>query len=179
MAKPIEASQDGKSHINIYSKGRTVLGRTLSNFSHHKFNHDELGSFSGMEGLYYYLKTGKKNDSFRRLSGFAAKKLGQTLPRVEMDKEEFYRLLKLGCRCLYRDNPKIHELILDQVVENKSEVLPFEHYYLNGNHPIFPKGNEWLTEEWEEIRKDAISMAGGTLSIINDRTYVTGMVVTE
>lgn len=179
MAKPIEPSQDGKSHINIYSKGRTVLGRTLSNFSHNKFIHDELGSFSGMEGLYYYLKTGKKNESFRRLAGFAAKKLGQTLPRIEMEKEEFHRLLRLGCRCLYRDNPKIHEMILEQIVENKSEVLPFEHYYLNGKHPVLPKGNEWLVDEWTSIREDAIKMAGGTITTVNDKIYVTGIVVTE
>lgn len=179
MSKPLEASQDGKTHINIYSKGRTVLGRTLSNFSHHQFHHDELGPFAGMEGLYYYLKTGKKNEGFRRLSGFAAKKLGKTLPRVEMDIDEFHRLLRIGCRCVYRDNPRIHELILDQVVENKGELLPFVHYYLAGNHAVVPKGNDWVVEEWDSIRKDAVIMAGGTINEVNDRLFVTGIIVSE
>ncbi len=175
MTKPLDPNQDGKSHINIYSSGKTVLGRALSNFAHCRFTHDELGQFSGMEGLYYYLKTGKKHESFRRLAGYAAKKLGRSLPTVMMDKDEFHRLLKIGCRCIYRDNPKIHDLILDQVIENKGEVLPFTHYYTNGLTPVFPTGNDWVITEWTNIRNEAIVQAGGTIKDNDGKLFVTGI----
>lgn len=183
MSKPkektLDVTKDGKTHINIYSSGRTVLGRALSNFSYYRFTHDELGTFSGMEGLYYYISTGMKHDAFRRLAGFSAKKLGKQLPRIEMKKEEFERLLRLGCRAVYRDNPKIHDLILDQVIENKGELVPFVHYYLNGLTASVPVGNEWLVEEWEAIRKDALEQAGGTIYEVDDRLFVKGIETEE
>lgn len=175
MGKDLELTKDGKNHINIYSKGRTVLGRALSNFSYNKFTHDTLGSFSSMEGLYYYLSTGLKHDNLRRLTGFAVKNMGKKLPRIEMDGEKFVELLRLGCRCVYRDNPRIHELILDQVIENKGVVVPFVHYYSYGDKLVFPKGNEWLIEEWTDIRKDALIQAGGTLEETDGKVIVKGI----
>lgn len=34
---------DGITHINLYSKSRTVLGRQLSNFAHSPFKHPKYG----------------------------------------------------------------------------------------------------------------------------------------
>jgi hypothetical protein len=46
--------EDGVTHINIYSKGKTELGRWLTNFSYSPFNHPEYGKFLSMEGFWYW-----------------------------------------------------------------------------------------------------------------------------
>ena len=43
---------DGVDHINIYSRGKTQLGRMLSNFYLSPFNHPVYGGFNTVEGFY-------------------------------------------------------------------------------------------------------------------------------
>ncbi len=47
--------EDGINHINIYSRGKTRLGRELSNFQGCGINMP-YGRFNTIEGLYHYLK---------------------------------------------------------------------------------------------------------------------------
>jgi len=171
--------EDGRAHINIYSKGKTLLGRSLSNFAFHRFTHDVLGHFSGMEGLYYYLSTGRAHEQFRRLGGFAAKKAGRALKRVEMDPVEFEELMRIGARAVYRDNPDVHDQILDQVVANKGELLPFVHYYVYDNTAVPVVGHDWLVDEWTKIRIQALANAGGTIEtdIDTNKHYAIGLIV--
>lgn len=58
--------EDGVTHINIYSKGKTELGRWLTNFSYSPFNHPEYGKFLSMEGFWCWVSTGMMmNNSWR------------------------------------------------------------------------------------------------------------------
>ena len=41
---------DGVTHINVYSQGKTSIGRALSNFSPLGFNHPKHGHFESVEG---------------------------------------------------------------------------------------------------------------------------------
>jgi hypothetical protein len=45
----IKPSEDGVTHINVYSRGNTELGRLLSNFAHTPFSHPEFGEFASVE----------------------------------------------------------------------------------------------------------------------------------
>lgn len=45
------ATTDGIDHINIYSKGKTTLGRMLSNFACTPFTHPEDGKFASIEDI--------------------------------------------------------------------------------------------------------------------------------
>lgn len=107
---------DGITHINIYSKGKTVLGRLLSNFAETPFIYDGI-SFRSVEGCLFYFRTGDKR--FIHLHGNEAKKLGDSLP---CKKIETSKLLKKWFLAKLKFNPAIVSMLLD----NK---LPFSHYY--------------------------------------------------
>src|ERR1700712_4173623 len=78
----LDPEEDGKSHINIYTKGKTRLGRLLTNLADVPVTHPTYGTFRCAEGLWYYMKTGCQCEDLRALAGFDAKKLGTTLEVV-------------------------------------------------------------------------------------------------
>ena len=44
---------DGMTHINVYSKGKTEIGRWLSNFAYSPIDLGNEGYFSSIEGYWY------------------------------------------------------------------------------------------------------------------------------
>lgn len=68
-------TDDGITHINVYSKGKTELGRLLSNFSHTPFYGNDI-LFNSVEGWWQWFTTGKEYDYLKYLYGFKAKKRG-------------------------------------------------------------------------------------------------------
>lgn len=162
--------EDGRTHINIYSMGKTALGRKLSPFSFGRFDHPEHGSFCSLEGFYYYISTGMKENGLRRLSGVAAKKLGKKLPRVE--NKDLDKMMREAVNYSWLASNIIDELIVEQTIENKCEILPFVHYYVYNDVEIVPKGNPWLVEEWEIIRKKSLAARGGTFVEHEGKTFV-------
>lgn len=148
----INPLDDGITFINVYTKARTRLGRLLTNLSDIKVNHPKYGLFRCAEGLWYYLRTGCKHESLRALSGFEAKKLGQTLEVVwnESFREEFLE----GVRAKVMDNEELKILL-------KESSLPFVHFYCYGSPQsdkppkiVFPKDCDWQMEFFEELRKE-------------------------
>ena len=87
---------DGVDHINVYSRGKTQLGRMLSNFYPLPFNHPVYGVFNTVEGFYYYVSTGFKYEVLRTLSGFEAKKFGKSLERTKL--EDFENIIRKAIR---------------------------------------------------------------------------------
>ena len=60
-------STDGIDHINIYSKGKTSLGRWLSNFAKSPIETED-GHFDSIEGYWYWYWLSSKDDTLRALS---------------------------------------------------------------------------------------------------------------
>ena len=59
MNNEIIPTEDGITHINIYSKGQTELGKMLSNFA--KFPIQTVdGNFMSVEGYWYFLSIDEK-----------------------------------------------------------------------------------------------------------------------
>lgn len=136
--------EDGDTHINIYSKGYTMLGRMLSNFAHTPFIHPEDGPFASVEGYWYWL--GCKNDSLRTVSGFAAKKLGRQLGASDwQDTEEFKRKIKLAIKAKLDQNPQI-------LKDLKASELPLTHYYFYGTKVVAVPEGDWIIEYINEFR---------------------------
>ena len=52
-----QPNEDGITHINICSKGKTELGRLLSNFAHTPFWLQGAGRFESVEGYWFWLGT--------------------------------------------------------------------------------------------------------------------------
>lgn len=150
----INPAEDGITHINIYSKGATKLGRMLTNLYNRDFVVSGFGKFKSMEGFWYYFLTGCKHEEFHELKAFDAKKLGRSLITERIDKDRELtpaekEIILEAIRCKLRQ----HKDILEELY--KSE-LPFEHYYYYGDRsnakvvecPQF----SWMTEEFERIR---------------------------
>lgn len=147
--KPLE---DGITHINIFTRGRTRLGRLLTNLADLPVDHPTHGRFRTAEGLWYYLKTGCKHESLRAMTGFDAKKAGRELEVVwhKTFREEFL----LGVRAKILGNEELTELL-------RHSTLPFAHYYYYGSpvgevppKMVYPRDSDWQMEFFEALRQE-------------------------
>jgi hypothetical protein len=147
----VHPRDDGIKHLNVYTKGVTVLGRWLSNFTHSPFTHPEYGKFESMEGFYYWVSTGMSHHTLKSCWGFKAKEEGKKYNFVK--NKNFYKIIKSGIKCKINQNKEFKE----RFIENK---LPFEHYYYYGNivnaEPkiIVPPGRTMLINILEELKKE-------------------------
>lgn len=140
---------DGIDHINVYSQGRTALGRFLSNWTKCDLDVIEDGKFQSVEGYWYWLRS--KDDRLRSLYGYAAKKLGRDLNRLVpnqpasvLDVIMFQNKIKGAIR------QKIERSGIVSVF--KGSKLPFTHYYVY-NGTVREAGHEWIIDYLEELRK--------------------------
>ena len=143
--------KDGVDHINVYSKGKTEIGRLLSNFAETPFTYEPYGTFKSVEGFWYYYFTDCENEYLKDLHGSAAKTAGKKVLKeaygdvTEKDKE----IVLEAIRCKLRQN----RYILDLLVEND---LPFEHYYVriddNKTKVTDKPEYKWMMDEYERIR---------------------------
>lgn len=158
---------DGVDHINIYSKGNTVLGRLLSNFTRVPFTftelYKELGSFESIEGLWYWLRLynhqlpedhehNRRVDELRTLWGTQAKQKGRELRNQliahqpeEQPESAFQSVISAAIAEKVIANEQIVELL------NESS-LPFVHYYVYGDK-VKVVECKWLMDEWERARR--------------------------
>lgn len=157
---------DGVDHINCHSKGRTALGRALSNFTRTKF-HTHIGGFTSMEGYWYFCKIWLYSSRprsvavacapLRRVSGRRAKTLGKELqerfgvPDEWVPTDIFRTMITIGLHCKLLANPRLCTLL----VQNK---LPLRHYHPFGTvaNPVIQTTphNDWV---WETLAR----LAGG------------------
>lgn len=139
------AKLDGVTHINIYTLGKTELGKGLAHFTFSPFKHPYYGPFNSMEGFWYFIKAKEPDDTLRNLAGYKAKEYGKKLPG--RFRENFKEIVVDANFHKIDQNPRLKQLIVESV-------LPFDHYYLYGpgNLLIRPKGFEWLVEGFEHIR---------------------------
>lgn len=159
MTRHINPEDDDVEHINTYTGGKSRLGRLITNLSDLSVNHPEFGLFRTMEGLYYYRTRGvkvKQDDGtvvihrfedLRALSGFAAKKYGETLP-PEWN-ENLYKEIKDGIRCKIEQHAELKKLVIEST-------LPFEHYYVYGKKVVIPKSSKWFCKMLEELRAELL-----------------------
>lgn len=136
---------DGETHINIYSKGKTELGRWLSNFTYEPINIEGEGYFPSIESYWYFLRC-NSDSRFHTISGFNAKKLGKELQddRIIVD-SAFIEKIKHALDIKIKANKNIMQKFAD------SE-LPFCHYYVFGGSRK-DAGYEWIVEHFELRRK--------------------------
>lgn len=147
--KPVaDPKLDGQTHINIYSKGLTRLGRELSHFAELPIHHPVFGDFRSNEGLWYWIS--RRDDKLRLLSGYEAKSYGRSLPVVKtLPKDEFQRMINLGNQAKLDTYPEIKEALA-------SSTLPLLHYYVNfysGQQAVIQtKDSEWILAHFEKVR---------------------------
>lgn len=148
MEVKLDPSQEGITHINVYSKSSLWLGRELSNFSKYTIVTED-GVFNSIEGYWFWLGTG--DDKLRTLDGHKAKSYGSSLPRtITMESEEIFQ-------------NKIKQAISYKITKNfklkmqlKRSTLPLTHYYYYGtvnSAKVVDAGYKWIIEHIENIRR--------------------------
>lgn len=142
--------QDGITHINVYSRGATEIGRMLSNFYYSPFIYQPYGKFNSVEGFWYWWFTGQQHEQFRVLSGWGAKQEGKKYRDDRIDKsggisDEDKRVVLEAIRCKLRQNKIIQ-------VKLKQSCLPFSHYYAYGDKVVRLPEYDWMLDEFERIR---------------------------
>lgn len=133
---------DGVTHINVYSKGKTKLGKFLSNFTHTPIETED-GHFESVEGYWHWL--GLRDDKLRTLYGWEAKKYASnSVKTFKLTEEEFKNKIRKAITIKLETNP-------DKLSELRNTVLPLAHYYVfNG----FAKdaGYKWILEHINSFR---------------------------
>lgn len=158
---------DSITHYNLYSKGRSTLGRMLTNFTHSPFKHPLLGKFESTEGLHYFLKTGRNFQEFRTLWGYNCKQRGVELSREHMVLDlHFDWMFRIGLVAKITQNPELFEMFINSD-------LPFTHYYYYGDPfsldkcKVVPtKGTGTLVTDLEDIR---VFLKAGHTGLIGKR----------
>jgi hypothetical protein len=134
---------DGVDHINIYSQGKTILGRFLSNWARSPIDMDEHGHFESVEGYWYWL--GTHDERFRSLYGYAAKQLGREVPKtIILDHNKFKEKIELAIQRKIAHNPPMLRVFIEST-------LPFTHYYVYSGM-VKEAGYEWIVEHIELLR---------------------------
>lgn len=140
-------STDGADHINMYSKGKTDLGRKLTNMSDIPVYIEGIGEFRSMEGYWYWLSTGQKYRELLTTDGFQSKKIGKTLERIPLD--NFQDKIRVALWKRFEQNPKLKQELIE------SGEIKLTHYYYFGEdddrtvtYPPF----DWVTNEVSLIR---------------------------
>ncbi|MGL5398255.1 MAG: hypothetical protein ACRDBQ_23770 [Shewanella sp.] len=163
--------EDGVTHINVYSGGKTNLGRFWSNF-HHSNTMTPHGLFSSLEGYYHYLKVlrsvieAKKSveqlgihyqlEKLKSVYGKAAQQAGRELRK---------HLASLGIYTLDVPdewfNANFKEALVNKLNDDKQmqvEVfdnqLPYLHYYVMGKNVFYKEHFSWLTEQINSVIED-------------------------
>jgi hypothetical protein len=144
----IDPNLDGISHINIYSQGKTILGRMLSNFYQYLIKTDD-GAFASVEGYWYWLGIAdcEEKECLRKLYGYNAKKKGTELRKkhgTRLDDDFEKKIIKAIWYKVRR-----HEYMF----QKEMALLPFEHYYNFGGKVVDVKDNyTWMMEGISKMR---------------------------
>ena len=179
----IKPSEDGVTHINVYSRGRTELGRLLSNFAHTPFIHPEFGEFASVEAFWYWLSLGKVHDELRPLYGFKCKQKGKELKAngaKETHVDDFEIQIKKALLLKVEQNHHLAKLL-------KESSLPLMHYYVYGNNLtdsskykiIHIDKFNWITDYLDTVRLYLNGLAHKVIIAgsrdITDYTYLRSM----
>lgn len=140
---------DGQDHINCYSKGRTKLGRDLSNWAKIPFRGKD-GYFASVEAYWYWLSCShhSSREALRYTTGFAAKKLGREFCGEDYPTDPTFK-------------PKILEAVHLKIEQNPvlkkafiESTLPFTHYYVFGGKIHRDTRSDWLWDYLIKLREE-------------------------
>lgn len=145
MKRRFVPEADGFTHVNVYSKGKTELGRFLSNFTDFHISTED-GPFRTIEGYWYWLSS--RDERLRLTNGFDSKKLGRSISAQEWLRDPEFK-------------NKIRKAIIIKIVSNSEMLdafivtkLPFTHYYVYGEKVIDVPQAGWIVDFLEWLRHD-------------------------
>lgn len=158
MKKKFTQEYDGITHVNVYSKSRSPLGRLLSNFAYTPVTIDGL-LFESIESWWYWTKMNKINEG-SLFPLFTPEQLDEIRVKIGADAKEFFRSLykedssefspkKEELKMAYLSKLEHHPHIKEMLLKN---TLPLAHYYMMWDKQIDADSTLWTAQLWEEIR---------------------------
>ena len=166
-------NDDGITHINIYSQGKTELGKFLSNFSYSPVE-TAHGKFLSMEGYYHYIKSilaiGQSSlrdvllvtnhnqlEHLRKLYGKYAQQHGRVLRQELMAQgiwfDDTVSIIKLPW---FVEALKYKIRTSNLVTDFLESTLPFTHYYVYGNTVNHKPHYNDLSEVLTDLRTNGV-----------------------
>lgn len=153
-----ECEQDGITHVNVYSKSRSKLGRTLSNFAHTPITIEE-DHFESIESWWYWTKMNNINKSVL-FPVFSPEQISEIKKKIGKEAKSYFRDLfkddsssfspsKEELKAAYLQKLKEHPEIEKMLLEN---TLPFTHYYMMFDKKVDADSTLWTAKLWEEIK---------------------------
>lgn len=146
--RKFDPNKDGIDHINVYSQGKTPIGRFLSNFEYSPIITVD-GNFDSIEGYWYWLKTQghPSRDKLRTVSGARAKEVGRYMCGADslLVSEDFKKKILAAIKIKLEAYPKWRESLskLDK---------PLTHYYVYGPKVINVPECDWIIEYLESFK---------------------------
>lgn len=144
-----DPKEDGITHINVYSKGETELGRLMSNFANTPIHLKEDGEFASIEAYWYWLSAPEATrDELRPLYGYMAKKKGRELRGQDwVETADFQEKIQQAIWNKIKRHKRLRELL-------RESSLPFVHYYSFGTPPRInePRQGKWIWAFYEKAR---------------------------
>jgi len=137
-------SKDGIDHLNVYSNGKTELGRFLTNFAYAPIHLPGDGKFDSIEGYWYWLSCHR--NELRTLSGFKAKQFGRSVgARDWMDTGEFKNKIKLAINAKLDLHPGMFRKL-------QTCILPLTHYYIFGSKIVNCPEAGWILDHLSSFK---------------------------
>lgn len=123
-----DPSQEGITHIDVYTKSNNELGRLLTNPSRIPVTLYRFGEFAGMEALWYWLSTGCRYKELRTAPGLKAKSIAKERKFKSVYIPGFELIIKYATTVKVMKNWYLRKLFF-------SNALPLLHYYTYGEYP--------------------------------------------
>lgn len=155
-----EVNEDGITHINVFSKSRSKLGRMLSNFANTSVT-TETDKFITVESWWYWMKMKNINESCL-VPLFTDEQLSEIKEKAGKDAKDYFRALyktdsseysptkaqlKVTYKLKLEQHPEVKELLL-------KNTLPLAHYYMMFNKKVSADSTLWTALLWDEIKNE-------------------------
>lgn len=142
--------EDGVDHINIYSQGKTPIGKFLSNFALSPIQTED-GQFNSIEGYWYWLGCKHpQKDKLKKAWGYYAKMLGREFGSPNwIDDDIFKDKIRKAIKIKLESNPTF----LNELNQLK---LPLTHYYIYQGKRIYARKAEWVIEYIESFKSSQL-----------------------
>lgn len=155
-----EPREDGITHINVFSKSRSKLGRMLSNFARTPIT-TETDKFATVESWWYWTKMNNINTSCI-VPLFTDEQLIEIKDKIGKEAKDYFRALykndssefsptkeqlKETYKLKLEQHPEVKELLL-------KNTLPLAHYYMMFNKKVSADSTLWTALLWDEIKDE-------------------------
>lgn len=164
---------DGLDHINVYSRGKTLLGKYLSNFARTPVMISTL-RFASVESWWFYKKMKNINakytaDKLYSRIPFSSEDLGIVQNLIGVDAKYFFNQKVKAINYLKSEDldyaeptPEQVEAVFRLKVNQNTEVrrllkestLPFAHYYEMHGHKVNADKYLYMADIWFKIREE-------------------------